>query len=215
MQKPMIQIALDHRDLKSAIGAVANVSSFVDIIEIGTILAFSEGVYAVSTLREKYPGHIIVCDLKTTDGGKILSQMAFEAGAHWLTVSAAAHPATMAACCSIAAKFGGEIQVEIYGNWSMRDAEKWVEMGIKQAIYHRSRDAETAGVSWKEEDVKKMRQLSDIGLELSITGGIIPEEVHFFKGLRVKAFIAGRALSGENGYRAAEALRRKIDYFWS
>ncbi|OAT51536.1 3-keto-L-gulonate-6-phosphate decarboxylase UlaD [Providencia heimbachae] len=214
MTKPLIQIALDQTNLNDAIEVANNVESFVDIIEIGTILAFAEGMNAVTTLRKDHPSHIIVCDMKTTDGGAILSRMAFEAGADWITVSAAAHIATIAACKKIADEFNREIQIELYGNWTLDDAKKWVNLGIKQAIYHRSRDAELAGVGWGSDDLTKMHQLSDLGLELSITGGIVPEDIHLFEGIKAKAFIAGRALVGDKGKSTAEALRAQIDRFW-
>ncbi|HHR5901079.1 TPA: 3-keto-L-gulonate-6-phosphate decarboxylase UlaD [Providencia alcalifaciens] len=214
MTKPLIQIALDQTNLKDALVVANNVESFVDVIEIGTILAFAEGMNAVSTLRRNHPSHIIVCDMKTTDGGAILSKMAFEAGADWITVSAAAHIATITACKKVADEFKREIQIELYGNWTLDDAQRWVDLGIKQAIYHRSRDAELAGVGWGPEDLTKMRQLSDLGLELSITGGIVPEDIHLFEGIKAKAFIAGRALVGEKGKATAEALREQINCFW-
>lgn len=177
MTKPMIQIALDQTNLPAAIEVANNVESFVDVIEVGTILAFAEGMTAVSTLRKNHPDHILVCDMKTTDGGAILARMAFEAGADWITVSAAAHIATIGACKKVADEFNGEIQIEIYGNWTVDDAQSWVDLGISQAIYHRSRDAELAGVGWTEEDLVKMRALSEMGIELSITGGIVPEDL--------------------------------------
>lgn len=214
MTKPLIQIALDQTNLPSALNVAENVHTFVDIIEVGTILAFAEGMNAVSTLRRKYPNHILVCDMKTTDGGAILSRMAFEAGADWITVSAAAHIATIAACKKVADEFQREIQIEIYGNWTFEDAQNWVDLGITQAIYHRSRDAELAGIGWTNEDIEKMRKLSDLGLELSITGGIVPEDIHLFNGIKAKAFIAGRALAGEKGKQTAEALREQINRFW-
>ncbi|EUD06957.1 3-keto-L-gulonate-6-phosphate decarboxylase UlaD [Providencia alcalifaciens] len=214
MTKPLIQIALDQTNLKDALVVANNVESFIDVIEIGTILAFAEGMNAVSTLRRNHPSHIIVCDMKTTDGGAILSKMAFEAGADWITVSAAAHIATITACKKVADEFKREIQIELYGNWTLDDAQRWVDLGIKQAIYHRSRDAELAGVGWGPEDLTKMRQLSDLGLELSITGGIVPEDIHLFEGIKAKAFIAGRALVGEKGKATAEALREQINRFW-
>ena len=214
MTKPLIQIALDQTNLKDALVVANNVESFVDVIEIGTILAFAEGMNAVSTLRRNHPSHIIVCDMKTTDGGAILSKMAFEAGADWITVSAAAHIATITACKKVADEFKREIQIELYGNWTLDDAQRWVDLGIKQAIYHRSRDAELSGVGWGPEDLTKMRQLSDLGLELSITGGIVPEDIHLFEGIKAKAFIAGRALVGEKGKATAEALREQINRFW-
>jgi 3-hexulose-6-phosphate synthase and related proteins len=214
MTLPKLQIALDQTDLKSALDVAKNVSGFVDIIEVGTILAFGGGMESVKNLRKLYPNHILVCDLKTTDGGAILAKMAFSAGANWLTVSAAAHIATIEACKKVADEFNGEIQIELYGHWTLEDAKAWRKLGIKQAIYHRSRDAELAGVGWGEADLVKMRQLSDLGLELSITGGIVPEDIHLFAGIKTKAFIAGRALANENGNKTAQALREQIAKYW-
>ncbi|WP_318452457.1 3-keto-L-gulonate-6-phosphate decarboxylase UlaD [Photobacterium leiognathi] len=215
MNKPMIQIALDQTCLDDAMAVAEKVQSYVDVIEVGTILAFAEGMNAVKTLRAQYPEHILVCDMKTTDGGAILSKMAFEAGADWITVSAAAHIATIEVCKKVADEFNGEIQIEIYGNWTMDDAKRWVELGITQAIYHRSRDAELTGIGWTDNDIEKMRQLSEIGLELSITGGIVPEELYLFEGIKAKTFIAGRALAGEQGQQTATALREQINRYWA
>ncbi|OCG23200.1 3-keto-L-gulonate-6-phosphate decarboxylase [Gilliamella sp. wkB108] len=214
MSKPKLQIALDQTELQPAIEVANNVAGFVDIIEVGTILAFGAGIEGVKKIRALHPNHILVCDLKTTDGGAILAKMVFSAGANWLTVSAAAHIATVEACKKVADEFNGEIQIELYGHWTLEDAKAWRKLGIKQAIYHRSRDAELAGVGWSEEDLVKMRQLSDLGLELSITGGIVPEDIHLFAGIKTKAFIAGRALANENGKKTAQALREQIAKYW-
>ena len=86
---------------------------------------------------------------------------------------------------------------------------------MKQAIYHRSRDAELAGKGWTEEDIEKMKKLSELGLEISITGGIVPEEIHLFKEIKnAKVFIAGRALVRESGKVTANAIREEIDKYW-
>ncbi|MBS9782957.1 MAG: 3-keto-L-gulonate-6-phosphate decarboxylase UlaD [Pasteurella sp.] len=224
MSKPLLQIALDSLTLEKAVADAKAAEKTVDIIEVGTILACAEGMKAVKTLRALHPEHILVCDLKTTDGGAILAKMAFESGADWLTVSAAAHPATKAACKKVADDFNTanpdlkvkkEIQIEIYGNWTFEDAQEWVDLGVKQAIYHRSRDAELAGKGWTAEDIEKMKKLADLGLELSITGGIVPNEIHLFKEItNAKVFIAGRALVGEKGKETAEAIRAEVDKYW-
>lgn len=214
MSKPKIQIALDQTQLEPALKVAENVANYVDVIEVGTILAFGAGIDAVRQLRKAHPNHILVCDLKTTDGGAILAKMAFEAGADWLTVSAAAHIATVAACKKIADEFQREIQIELYGHWTYEDAKAWRALGIKQAIYHRSRDAELAGVGWTDEDLNKMRKLSELGLELSITGGIVPEDIHLFAGISTKTFIAGRALASESGQEVAAAIREQIAKYW-
>ncbi|WP_421846414.1 3-keto-L-gulonate-6-phosphate decarboxylase UlaD [Marinomonas sp.] len=214
MTKPLLQIALDATDIQAAIASVENIADYVDVIEIGTILAFAHGVKSVSLLREKYPRHVIVCDMKITDASAILTKIALAEGANWVTVSAAAHIETIRAAYQVAEEFSGEIQIELYGHWTLEDAKDWFDIGITQAIYHRSRDAELAGVTWTEEDLTKMKALSDLGIELSITGGIVPEDLHLFKDLKVKSFIAGRALVSAEGRSIAESFHNEIEKYW-
>ncbi|MFQ2222002.1 hypothetical protein ACK32A_04190 [Aeromonas enteropelogenes] len=66
----------------------------------------------------------------------------------------------------------------------------------------------------EQADLSKMRALCELGQELSITGGIVPEDIYLFEGTRAKTFIAGRALAFENGQATAEALRREINKYW-
>lgn len=214
MTKPLLQIALDATDIETALSSVEHIAQYVDVIEVGTILAFAHGVSSVKILRKKYPNHIIVCDMKVTDASAILTRLALESGANWVTVSAAAHIETIRAAKKVADQYGGEIQIELYGHWTFEDALQWVDMGITQAIYHRSRDAELAGVSWTEQDLIKMSRLSEIGIELSITGGIVPEDLHLFKNLKAKSFIAGRALASAQGQEIAQSFHREIAKHW-
>jgi 3-dehydro-L-gulonate-6-phosphate decarboxylase len=214
MTKPLLQIALDATDINTALASVAGIADSVDIIEIGTILAFAHGVESVAILREKYPRHIIVCDMKITDASSVLTELAFSAGANWVTVSAAAHIETILVAKKVAMQFKGEIQIELYGHWTLTDAQQWLDMGITQAIYHRSRDAELAGVNWTDDDLKKMHDLSDLGIELNITGGIVPEDLHLFKNLKVKSFIAGRALASHQGKKIAQYFHSEIAKHW-
>lgn len=66
---------------------------------------------------------------------------------------------------------------------------------IQLAVKDR-RDAQAAGQGWSQADLDKMKQLSDIGIQLSVTGGIDPQSIYLFKDINVKAFIAGRAIAG-------------------
>ncbi|MGR5471194.1 orotidine 5'-phosphate decarboxylase / HUMPS family protein, partial [Vibrio astriarenae] len=82
-------MALDATDIQTALVSVEKVADKLDVIEVGTILAFAHGVDSVRVVREKYPNHTIVCDMKITDASAILTRLAMEAGANWVTVSAA------------------------------------------------------------------------------------------------------------------------------
>lgn len=213
--KPWLQLALDTQDISIALESIERVKEQVQIIEVGTVLAFAQGIQVVKLLREKYPQHILVCDLKTTDAGTVLAEMAFSAGADWLTVSAAAHPATIAGCKQVADHYGGEIQIELYGHWTREDVCFWRDLGIKQAIYHRSRDAELAGLDWGQEDLDRMQALSELGMQLSITGGVTPENLSLFTQIKPKVFIAGRALTGTEAQGMARLFAEKIAMIWS
>lgn len=129
------------------------------------------------------------------DAGETLAQQALDAGANWMTIICSAPLATVEKGHVVARARGGEIQMELFGNWTFDDARDWHRIGVRQAIYHRGRDAQASGQQWGEEDLARMKALSDIGLELSVTGGITPADLPLFKDINVKVFIAGRALS--------------------
>ncbi|MDI4745870.1 hypothetical protein MJL33_29315, partial [Salmonella enterica subsp. enterica serovar Kentucky] len=42
------------------------------------------------------------------------------------------------------------------------DARDWYRVGVRQAIYHRGRDAQASGQQWGEADLTRMKALSDI-----------------------------------------------------
>ena len=202
--KPRLQLALDHTRLDAALQTAERLRPHVDIIEAGTILCISAGIQAVSALRERCPQHTLVADLKVADAGGTLAQQAFGHGANWMTVICAAPLATMASALEVAQRHQGEIQIELFGRWTLEDAQQWRDLGIRQAIYHRGRDAQASGQTWSHQDLDLMKALSDLGIELSVTGGITPTD-----------FIVGRALAeAADPLAAAGQFRSAIDDIW-
>ena len=215
MSIPLLQLALDHTSLQAAQRDVALLRDHVDIVEAGTILCLTEGLNAVRALREQCPDKIIVADWKVADAGETLAQQAFNAGANWMTIICAAPLATVIKGHEVAQQHNAEIQIELFGNWTLDDARAWYAAGIRQAIYHRGRDAQASGQQWGEADLSRMKALSDIGLELSITGGVTPADLPLFKEINAKAFIAGRALAGAaNPAQVAAEFNAQIHAIW-
>ena len=215
MSRPLLQLALDHSSLETAQRDVTRLKDSVDIVEAGTILCLNEGLGAVKALREQCPDKIIVADWKVADAGETLAQQAFGAGANWMTHHLRRAARQVEKGHAMAQNCGGEIQIELFGNWTLDDARDWHRIGVRQAIYHRGRDAQASGQQWGEADLARMKALSDIGLELSITGGITPADLPLFKEIRVKAFIAGRSLAGAaNPAQVAADFHAQIDSIW-
>lgn len=213
--QPLVQLALDYTEFEPAQKAATLLQDHVDIIEAGTILCLSEGARVVQQLRQLCPNKTIVADWKVADTAEVLAHQAFKRGANWMTVICAAPLATIQTAHDVAQKYQGEIQIELFGNWAFEDAKAWYQSGIRQAIYHRGRDAQAKGQKWGQDDIDKMKKLSDIGLQLSVTGGINPDDLDLFRNISVKAFIAGRALSqAQNPEEVARAFHQKIEMIW-
>lgn len=211
MSRPNLQVALDHSDLPSAIKDIAAVGEIVDIVEVGTILCLQAGEQAVRCIRALYPNKKIVADTKCADAGGTVAKNCREAGADWMTVICCATIPTMKA----AAKEVEEVQVELYGDWTYEQAQKWLDAGISQAIYHQSRDALLAGETWGEKDLAKVKKLIEMGFRVSVTGGLDVATLKLFKNLDVYTFITGRGITASaDPKKAAQDFQDEIKRIW-
>ncbi len=216
MKAPLLQVALDNFSVAEALESTRVLAPELDIIEVGTLLNLAVGKEGIGIMRTLYPNNIICADLKITDAGGELATMAFEQGADWVTVMCSSENATKAKALDAAKKFGKEIQVELFGTWTFEDAQSWLDLGLKQVIYHQSRDALNSGGSWGEKDMKVVRRLTEMGCEVSVTGGLTLDVIKLFKGIPVKAFIVGRNLRNAADPAAeARAYKAEIAKYWS
>lgn len=216
MTKPLLQVALDHLDIPSALKATQALADEVDVLEVGTILIYAEGAKAVGIIRALYPNATILADLKAADAGSTVAETIFSQGANWMTVICCAPYATMEAAFDVAKKYNGDVQIELYGDWTFDQAKEWRKIGLTQAIYHRGRDAALAGQQWGEADFKKIKKLVDMGFDVSVTGGLKAKDLGIFKDIPVKCFIAGRGLyAAEDPAQAARDFKNAINQYWT
>ena len=211
MTRSNLQVALDHSDLPSAIKAIKTVGDSVDIIEVGTILILQAGDQAVRCIRAMYPDKTIVADTKCADAGGTVAENVQKAGADWTTVICCPTIPTMKA----AAEKIAAVQVELYGDWTYAQAQLWLAVGIRQVIYHQSRDALLAGETWGEKDLAKIQKLIDMGFQVSVTGGLDVDTLKLFKGMAVYTFITGRGITAaQDPAQAATAFLDEIKAIW-
>lgn len=216
MARPLLQVALDNFSVSDALESTRLLAPELDIIEVGTLLCLATGAESIRIMRTLYPENIIVADLKIVDAGGELAGMACEKGADWVTVMCNAADATKAKAVQAATKAGGEMQVELFGNWTFEQAEAWLGLGIRQVIYHQSRDALNAGGSWGEANMQVVKKLAEMGFEVSVTGGLTLDVIKLFAGIPVKAFIVGRNLRDAPDPAAeARAFQAEIAKYWN
>jgi len=114
LDRPVLQVALDFVDLERAIEVAREaVEGGVDWIEIGTPLVKSEGLNAVRAMRQEFPNHKIIADMKTIDAGRTEVETAAKAGANIIDVLGASSDATIAECVDAARNYGAEIVVDM------------------------------------------------------------------------------------------------------
>lgn len=211
MNVPYVQVALDHSSTSEAVQAAVSVGEEVDIVEAGTVLMLEVGSEVVQILSKLFPDKTIIADTKCADAGTTIARNCKNQGADVMTCICSAEVATMTS----AAKEIETIQVELYGDWTFEQAQSWMDAGIDEVVYHQSRDALLAGVTWGEKDLEKVKKLIEMGFKVSVTGGLNIETIELFEGVDVYTFIFGRAITeADNPAESAKAIRARIHELW-
>jgi 3-dehydro-L-gulonate-6-phosphate decarboxylase len=167
---------------------------------------------AVRIIRRLFPEKTVLADVRIAEAGGLISKMAFESGANWVSVVSGATLTTMEVVVKEAQKQGGDVQIELFDGWTLEDARQWRNIGIRQVITHRSRDGEAKGeLTWSQRDFDEIRRLADMGFQVTVTGGIGLKDIPLFAGVPVFVFIVGRGIyNAVNPGIEAKAFRDAI-----
>ena len=135
---PIVQLSLDLTSIDEAIDTAAiGVEAGVDWLEAGTPLLLAEGLHAVERLRARFPGHPIVADLKTMDGGYLEAEMMAKAGADFVVVMGRAHEATIRRVVDAGRDFGIKIMGDNLGAADRIACAAWMEtLGVDVIVHH-------------------------------------------------------------------------------
>ncbi len=209
--KPKLQVALDFLDLDRAMAvAEAAVAGGADYIEAGTPLIKSVGLDAVRTLRERFPSHTIIADMKTMDAGCIETEAAAKAGANVMTVCGAASMSTIRECVEAGKHYGLAVAVDL--------------MGVADPI-GLAAELESTGVAWLDvhcpidrqmEGADALGELRELRgrteLTLAVAGGIHSETAADAVAAGADVVIVGGAITKAQDPRQATVdIRTALD----
>ena len=135
---PIVQISLDLTSIDEALETAAiAVDAGVDWLEAGTPLILAEGLRSVERLRERFPDHPIVADLKTMDGGYLEAEMMAKAGANLVVVMGRAHEATIRRVVDAGRDYGIKVMGDNLGADNRIANATWMEsLGVDFIIHH-------------------------------------------------------------------------------
>src|SRR5262249_5581825 len=142
MHPPVVQVSLDLVDLAEALAtARIAVEAGVDWLEAGTPLLLSEGLRGVRALREAFPRHPVVADLKTMDGGYLEAEMMARAGATHVVVMARAHRETVKAVVKAGRDHGVKVMGDTLACEDKVAASRMLEdLGVDYVVHHTGYD---------------------------------------------------------------------------
>ena len=206
--KPILQLALDFVDLKRAVKAAHEaVKGGVDWIEAGTPLIKSEGLEAVRKLREEFPKHTIVADMKVMDAGRTEVEAAAKAGANIVDVLGAASLSTIAECIEAARNYGCRIIVDMIEVEDIVSRAKAVEkLGANFIAVHTAIDEQMQG---KNPFARLKKVAQAVKIPVAAAGGINSETVSRALKSGASIVIVGGAITKASSASAAARTIKK------
>lgn len=207
----IIQVALDvvepDRAIKIAEEAIAGGA---DWIEVGTSLIKSAGMDIIRRLREAFPDHIILADMKTMDVGASEVEMAAKSGANIVTILAAANDAVIRDSLISAKRYGVRIMVDLISLPNPVARAKEIELlGIDLINVHVGIDAQMTG----ESPIDTLRKLArETDMEIAVAGGLIPKTAQEAVQAGANIVIVGSyIINSDNVLQSAADIRKAVD----
>ena len=205
-----LQLAIDELNLEQAVFVLDKISTFVDIIEIGTPFIIREGINAIKTIKGKYYNKEILCDAKIMDGGAFESRIIFDAGADYVTILGVTDNSTIKECISEAKKSNRKTVIDLI---SIKDIVQRVieidQMGVDIIAVHTGVDEQALGRT-PLADLRKIKQYVKQSF-VAVAGGINSETIDTYIKYGPNIIIVGGGILHSNNIKeTAETLYKKI-----
>jgi 3-hexulose-6-phosphate synthase len=204
-----LQVAIDLLTTEAALELAGKVAEHVDIIELGTPLVKSEGLSAITAIKNAHPDKIVFADLKTMDAGELEADIAFKAGADLITVLGAADDSTIAGAVKAAKAHSKGVVVDLIGVEDKVTRAKEVRaLGAKFVEMH-------AGLDEQAKPGFDLNVLLSAGEEarvpFSVAGGVNLSTIEAVQRAGADVAVAGGAIYGAaDPELAAKELRAAI-----
>ncbi|MEG3615345.1 3-hexulose-6-phosphate synthase [Isoptericola haloaureus] len=204
-----LQFAMDTLTTSQALEWAAAAAPHVDILELGTPLIKSEGLAAITAVKDAHPDKTVFADLKTMDAGALEAEIAFKAGADLVTVLGTAGDSTIAGAVQAAETHGKGVVVDLIGVADKpARAREVVALGATFVEMHAGLD-EQAEEGYSLETL--LRAGAEAGVPFSVAGGVKESSIAAVQDSGAQVAVAGSSIySADDVAAAAAALRAAI-----
>ena len=204
-----LQVAIDLLSTEDAIALATKVAPYIDIIELGTPLIKSEGLSVITAMKEAFPDKKVFADFKTADAGALEAEMAFKAGADYITIVGAVDDATISGAVTKAKEYNRGVVVDTIGvEDRVKRAQEVTKLGVEFVELHAGLD-EQAKPGYSVQVL--IDEASRAGVPVSIAGGVNINSIGDVKKSGAVVAVAGGAIYGaEDPAAAAKALKEAL-----
>jgi 3-hexulose-6-phosphate synthase len=205
-----LQLALDDISLEDSIILINKIRSQVDIIEVGTPLMMAYGMEAVSVLARNFPNLDILCDAKIMDAGAFESNLAFNAGASYVTVLGVTDDLTIIDCLKAAQAKNRKVMVDMICVNHMKDrVERLDDLGVDVIAVHTGVDQQAIGRT-PLDDLKELKQYVKKA-QIAVAGGINSKNIDQYLLYQPDIIIVGGGIINANDQvKEAQLIADKI-----
>ena len=204
-----LQVAIDLLKTEDAIALATKVAPYIDIIELGTPLIKSEGLSVITAMKEAFPDKKVFGDFKTADAGALEAEMAFKAGADYITILGSIDDATIIGAVEAAKKYDRAVVVDTIGvKDRVKRAQEVSKLGVEFVELHAGLD-EQAKPGYSIDVL--IDEASKAGVPVSIAGGVNKNSIAKVKASGAVVAVAGGAIYGaEDPAAAAKELKEAL-----
>jgi len=234
-QQHTFQLSVDTDNLPQAlIAAEAAVAAGITLLEMGTPLLKCEGIkHVVPAFRERFPGTLLLADLKTMDGGAGEARVVFVNGGDIVDFLALAGTDTARAICTVREEFRrsnpeqprlvfADILIPHQGAHAVDVARQMLDVGVDGIGVHLQFDARTANPDLSHsgylfEIVHAVHKAVGERVPVQVVGGLTIEQACTLAREGIRAFVISANLGVTDGNVLTnlpqEEIQRRISSF--
>ena len=188
-----LQLAIDELTLTEALEVLKDIHPYIDIVEVGTPFLIDAGREAVRQIKETYPQLEVLCDAKIMDAGAYEAQLAYDAGADYVTVLGITDDLTIKGCVEQAQKQVRQVMVDLICVENFAERVPVIEaLGVDIIAVHTGADQQQAGRT-PLEDLKELKQYAK-AVQVAVAGGINAETIGDYVALDPDIVIVGSGI---------------------
>lgn len=186
-----LQVAFDTLDLEQSLDIAQQISEYVDILEVGTLLIYKYGSKAIEEFRKEFKQKKLLADSKIVDRGKNAATLFLNADVDWITVMAGTGRSVIHDVCATAHSFGKKAMLDLLDSPALgQSAMEAQSLGIDALLFHEPHDEKDPTTLLDKWDLVR----GNSELPIHISAPMDRENIHEFLRLKPEVIVIGSAI---------------------